>query len=94
MPLGHLYVFSGENLGLLSIFFCWVVFFPPKNQLLASLIFSAVLSLFHLFLLIFMFSFLLSTLGFVCSYSSNCLRCKARLRKEPHFKYLRMHPSI
>ena len=52
-----------------------------KNQLFVSLIFSMVffVSISLISALIFMISFLLLTLGLVCSSLSSCFRCKVNL---------------
>ena len=56
------------------------LFLFSKNQLLVSLIFSIVLliSISLISAVIFVISFLLLTLGFICTFSSS-LRCKVRL---------------
>ena len=58
-----------------------ILFIFTKNQLLVSLIFAIVLfvSVSFISALIFMISFLLLTLGFVCSSFSTFFRYKARL---------------
>ena len=60
----------------LSIFYTF-----SKNELLVSLIFAIVffISISCISALIFMISFLLLSLGFVCSSFSSCFRCKIRL---------------
>ena len=57
----------------------WLIF--SKNQLYVSLIFSMVffVSTSLISALIFMISFLLLTLGLVCSSLSSCFRCKVSL---------------
>ena len=58
-----------------------ILFIFSKNQLLVLLIFATVffVSISFLSTLIFMISFLLLTLGFVCSSFSSFFRCKVRL---------------
>ena len=60
----------------LSIFFIF-----SKNQLLVLLIFAIVftVSISFIYALIFMISFLLLTLGFLCSSFSSCFMCRVRL---------------
>ena len=55
-----------------------ILFIFSEKQLLVSLIFSIVffISISFISALIFMISFLLLTLGFVCSSFSSCFRCK------------------
>ena len=57
-----------------------ILFIFSKNQLLVLLIFAIVffVSISFISAVIFMISFLLLTLGFVCSFSSS-FRCKVRL---------------
>ena len=58
-----------------------ILFIFSKNQLLVLLIFAIIffLSISFISSLIFMISFLLLTLGFVCSSFSSSFRCKVRL---------------
>ena len=58
-----------------------ILFIFSKNPLLVSLIFVIVFFDTILFIsaLIFMISFLLLTLGFVCFSLSSCFRCKVKL---------------
>ena len=58
-----------------------ILFIFSKNHLLVLLIFAIVLfvSISFIFALIFMISFLLLTLGFVCSSFSSSFRCKVTL---------------
>ena len=75
IDLSPLPLFLGES-GKLFISFVSL----SKNQLLVLLIFAVVffVSISFISPLIFMISFLLLTLGFVCSFSSS-FRCKVRL---------------
>ena len=65
---------------LANILSIWLIF--SKNQFLVALIFSVVLFISMSFIsaLVFTISFLLLTLGFVCSSFSSCLRCKLRCK--------------
>lgn len=60
-----------KNLTILSVF--------SKNQLLVSLIFSLLISILFLSSLILIVSFLLLTLGFICSYFSTSFKWQVRL---------------
>jgi len=65
-------------------FFLLGCFFSSKEPAFSCIdLFCCFVSISLISALIFMFSFLLLTLGFVCSYSSNCFRCKVGWGKNP-----------
>ena len=72
-PFSFLLDKSGKGLSILFIF--------PKNKLLVSLLFGIIFkdSVSFISALIFIISFLLLTLGFVCCSFSSSFKCKVRL---------------
>ena len=82
------FLISNLLIWTLSLFFLmslanglWILLTFSKKQLLVSLIFSIVFfgSVLLISYLIFMISFFLLILGFVCSFLCRCLWCKVRL---------------
>ena len=85
VSIGTSFSFPISLIWILSLFFLMslakglsILFIFSKNQLLVSLIFAIVFFVSISFIsgLIFMTSFLLLTLDFVCSSFSSCFRCK------------------